>query len=158
MLRICPLGSAAGYGVPLGIDRDLTARLLGFSGPVRNVLYASNARGKCESVILSAAAQVMLTLSRAAEDLILYSMPEFGYFSFPPEFGTGSSIMPQKNNPDVLELVRARCFRVQSCASTVAHTVSELALTTATITKATPVRRNSRLTSCASEMCRRAQA
>ena len=112
----CPLGSAAGYGVPLGIDRELTSRLLGFSEPVQNVLYASCARGKCESAILSALAQVMLTLSRLAEDMILYSMPEFRYFRLPAEHCTGSSIMPQKKNPDVLELVRAKTARVLSDA------------------------------------------
>lgn len=104
----CPLGSAAGYGVPLPLDRRLTARLLGFAAPHQNVIYASNARGKCEAIILNALGQVMLTLSRLSEDLILYSMPEFGYFVLPPELCTGSSIMPQKYNPDVLELIRAK--------------------------------------------------
>jgi len=115
----CPLGSAASYGVPLPIDRELTARLLGFSRPVHNVLYAGNARGKVEALILQAMAQVMLSLSRAAQDLMLYTMPEFGYFTLPAEFGTGSSIMPQKNNPDVVELIRARAARVSACASAV---------------------------------------
>lgn len=108
----CPLGSAAGYGVPLAIDRDLTSTLLGFSEPIHNVLYASNARGKCESVIIAALSQVMLSLSRLSEDMILYSMPEFGYFKLPIELCTGSSIMPQKKNPDVLELIRAKVARV----------------------------------------------
>ncbi len=115
----CPLGSAASYGVPLPLDRELTARLLGFSRPVHNVLYANNARGKIESMILAALSQVMLSLSRLAQDLMLYTMPEFGYFSLPAEFGTGSSIMPQKNNPDVVELVRARVARVTACEMTV---------------------------------------
>lgn len=122
----CPLGSAAGYGVALAIDRNLTARLLGFREPIQNVLYASNARGKCEAVILSALSQVMLSLSRLAEDLILYSMPEFGYFILPPEFCTGSSIMPQKNNPDILELVRAKTGRVLAHAAAVASIVKNL--------------------------------
>lgn len=104
----CPLGSAAGYGVPLPIDRDLTARLLGFSAPHHNVFHASNVRGKNEAVLLAACSQLMLTMSRLAEDLILFSMPEFGYFSLPPELCTGSSIMPQKYNPDVLELIRGK--------------------------------------------------
>jgi argininosuccinate lyase len=104
----CPLGSAAGYGVPLPLDRELTADLLGFSRVSHNVLYASCARGKIESIVLSALCQAMISVSRLAEDLILYSMPEFGYFQLPAEYCTGSSIMPQKNNPDVLELVRAR--------------------------------------------------
>ncbi len=112
----CPLGSAAGYGVPLAIDRALTARLLGFEAPIHNVLYASTARGKCESVILNAASQVMLSVGRLAEDMILYMMPEFGYFTLPHEYCTGSSIMPQKNNPDVFELVRARSAKVLALA------------------------------------------
>ena len=115
----CPLGSAASYGVPLPIDRQLTAQLLGFSRPVHNVLYANNARGKMESLILQAMSQIMLSLSRLAQDLMLYTMPEFGYFTLPAEFGTGSSIMPQKNNPDVVELVRARVARVMACELTV---------------------------------------
>jgi len=108
----CPLGSAAGYGVPLPLDRAFTARALGFAAPHHNVIYASNARGKCEAIVLGALGQVMLTLSRFAEDLILYSMPEFGYFVLPPELCTGSSIMPQKYNPDVLELIRAKTATV----------------------------------------------
>ena len=108
----CPLGSAAGYGVPLPLDRAFTARALGFAAPHHNVIYASNARGKCEAIVLGALGQVMLTLSRLAEDLILYSMPEFGYFVLPPELCTGSSIMPQKYNPDVLELIRAKTATV----------------------------------------------
>jgi argininosuccinate lyase len=122
----CPLGSAAGYGVPVPVDRALTSRLLGFDAPIANVLYASNARGKCESVILSACHHVMITLSRLSSDLILYSMPEFGYFSFPREFGTGSSIMPQKNNPDVLELIRGKTARSQACAMAAAGIVGGL--------------------------------
>ena len=112
----CPLGSAAGYGVPVPIDRALTSKLLAFRAPHHNVLYASNSRGKCESVILSSLSHVMVSVSRLAEDLILYSMPEFGYFSIPKAYCTGSSIMPQKYNPDVLELVRARASRVQGAA------------------------------------------
>ncbi len=111
----CPLGSAASYGVPLPIDRELTSTLLGFSRPVHNVLYANNARGKIEALILQALTQVMLSLSRLAQDLMLFTMPEFGYFTLPAEYGTGSSIMPQKNNPDVVELVRARVARVMAC-------------------------------------------
>lgn len=107
-----PLGSAASYGVPLPIDRQRVADLLGFSQPIHSVLHANNARGKMESVILFACAQIMLTLSRIAQDLMLFTMPEFRYFSLPAEYCTGSSIMPQKRNPDVLELIRARASRV----------------------------------------------
>ncbi|MFH0907236.1 MAG: argininosuccinate lyase [bacterium] len=114
-----PLGSAASYGVPLPIDRQLVSDLLGFSSPCHNVLYANGSRGKIESVILGAMSQVMLTLSRFAQDLMLFTMPEFNYFALPAEFCTGSSIMPQKKNPDVLELVRAKASRVQAHACAV---------------------------------------
>lgn len=117
----CPLGSAASYGVPAPIDRPLTARLLGFARPVHNVLYANNVRGKHEARVLAACGQVMLSLARAAEDLILFTMPEFGYFRLPDECTTGSSIMPQKRNPDVCELVRSRAARVLSRASCTAE-------------------------------------
>ncbi|HMP89502.1 MAG TPA: argininosuccinate lyase [Kiritimatiellia bacterium] len=110
----CPLGSAASYGVPLPIDRQLVSDLLGFSAPCHNVLYANNSRGKMESIILMAMSQVMLTLSRLAQDMMIFTMPEFGYFNLPASFCTGSSIMPQKKNPDVLELVRAKATRVQA--------------------------------------------
>ena len=119
----CPLGSAASYGVPLPIDRQLTSDLLGFARPVHNVLHANQARGKLEAIILSALGQAMLTLSRLAQDLILFSMPEFGYFRLPAEFTTGSSIMPQKRNPDVPELLRAKAAKVLAHANLVAEIV-----------------------------------
>ena len=119
----CPLGSAASYGVPLPIDRRRTSDLLGFAAPVHNVLHANQARGKLESVILAALGQAMLTLSRLAQDLILFSMPEFGYFRLPAEFTTGSSIMPQKRNPDVPELLRAKAAKVLAYANLVAEIV-----------------------------------
>ncbi len=108
----CPLGSAAGYGVPMPVDRELVSDLLGFSRPIHNVLHAAASRGKMESVVLSAMSQVMLSLSRTAQDLMLFTMPELHYFELPSELCTGSSIMPQKKNPDVLELVRAKASRV----------------------------------------------
>ena len=117
----CPLGSAASYGVPVAIDRQLTSDLLGFEKPVHNVLHANQARGKVEAAILSALGQAMLTLSRLAQDLILFSMPEFGYFRLPAEFTTGSSIMPQKRNPDLLELLRAKAAKVLAHANLVAE-------------------------------------
>ncbi|MGD9781005.1 MAG: argininosuccinate lyase [Kiritimatiellia bacterium] len=119
----CPLGSAASYGVPVPIDRQLTSDLLGFEKPVHNVLHANQARGKLEAAILSALGQAMLTLSRLAQDLILFSMPEFGYFRLPAEFTTGSSIMPQKRNPDVLELLRAKAAKVLAYANLAAEIV-----------------------------------
>jgi argininosuccinate lyase len=122
----CPLGAAAGYGVALKIDRALTARLLGFARPHYSVTYAGNARGKCEAAVLQALSQVMLTLSRLAEDLVLFSMPEFNYFRLPADLCTGSSIMPQKNNPDILELVRARAAKVLGHAAAVGGIVKAL--------------------------------
>ena len=108
----CPLGAAAGYGVPLPIDRQLTSDLLGFARPIHNVSHAINARGKLEYQILQAMGQLMITVSRIAQDLMLYTLPEFGYFRIPKAFGTGSSIMPNKNNPDVLELLRSKAALV----------------------------------------------
>lgn len=107
-----PLGSAAGYGVPLPLDRSRTTTLLGFSRTIHNVFGASMARGECEAALLSALAQLMAVLSRLAEDMIIFSMPEFAYFKLPREYCTGSSIMPQKFNPDVLELVRSKAAQV----------------------------------------------
>ncbi len=103
-----PLGTGAGYGVPLKVDKEITKNELGFKANYKNSLYVQNSRGKHEAVILNALSNVMLTLNKLASDMILFSMPEFGYFSLPDEFTTGSSIMPQKKNPDVLELVRAK--------------------------------------------------
>ena len=114
---LCPLGSAAGYGVPLPLNRQRTSDLLGFARPLHNVFGASMARGEDEAALLSALAQVMAVLSRLAEDLILFSMPEFGYFKLPRAYCTGSSIMPQKYNPDVLELVRSKTAQVLGLAT-----------------------------------------
>ena len=119
-----PLGSAAGYGVPLPLDRSCTTRLLGFSRTIHNCFGASMARGECEASLLSALAQLMCVLSRLAEDMIIFSMPEFAYFRLPREYCTGSSIMPQKYNPDVLELVRGKTAQVigwQTAALTLLH-------------------------------------
>ena len=121
---LCPLGSAAGYGVPLPLDRKLTSGLLGFARPLHNVFGASMARGEDEAALLSALAQLMVALSRLAEDLIIFSMPEFAYFRLPREYCTGSSIMPQKYNPDVIELVRSKAAIVvglQTAALTQLH-------------------------------------
>lgn len=104
----CPLGTGAGYGVPLDLDRKGAAAELGFSRVQQNPVYAQLSRGKFEATVLHAATQVMYDLNRAASDLILFTLPELGYFRLPRKFTTGSSIMPQKRNPDVLELVRAR--------------------------------------------------
>jgi len=111
----CPLGSAASYGVPVPIDREYTSRLLGFGKVQNNVLYANNSRGKMESIILGACVQVAIDLSRMSQDLIVFSMPEFGYFKIPDELTSGSSIMPQKKNPCGLELTRAKTRSIIAC-------------------------------------------
>jgi len=103
-----PLGSGAGYGVPLKIDKDITKKELNFKENFKNDIYVQNSRGKHEALVLNALVNVMGSLNKLASDIILFSMSEFGYFSLPKEFTTGSSIMPQKKNPDVLELVRAK--------------------------------------------------
>jgi argininosuccinate lyase len=103
-----PLGSAAGYGVPLTIDRQYCADLLGFARVQHNVIYVQNSRGKIEAAIVQALAQIMLDLSKLAQDILLFSTVEYGFFSVPQELCTGSSIMPQKRNLGVMELVRAR--------------------------------------------------
>lgn len=102
-----PLGSAAGYGVPLKIDRGMTTKLLGFAKTQENPIHCANSRGKFEVLVVGVLANVMLDLNKMASDLILFSCPEFGFFELPKEFCTGSSIMPQKVNPDPLEIMRA---------------------------------------------------
>jgi argininosuccinate lyase len=122
----CPLGSAASYGVPLPLDRQLVSDLLGFARVQNNVLYANNSRGKFEAITLEAVEHTALTLSRLAQDLILFSLPEFGYFTLPQELCSGSSIMPQKRNPDGLELVRARAAGIAADLQAVKSVVHAL--------------------------------
>jgi argininosuccinate lyase len=109
-----PLGSAASYGVSLPIDRQLCNDLLGFAKVQNNVLYANNSRGKFESVIIHALSQIMLDLSKLATDVILFSAPEMGYLNLPQEFCPGSSLMPNKKNPDPFELIRAKSATVMA--------------------------------------------
>jgi len=121
-----PLGTGAGYGIPLKIDRKFTANLLGFKKVQENPIYTQNSRGKFESTILHTLSQVMFDLNKIASDLILFSVPEFGYFEIPKEFCTGSSIMPQKKNPDVLELLRAKYHIIISCEFQIKNMISNL--------------------------------
>ena len=121
-----PLGTAAGFGVPLDIDRKFTAKELGFSRVQENPIYAQNSRGKFEISIMHMVSQIMLDLNKIASDLILFSMAEFGYVELPDEFCTGSSIMPQKKNPDVLELLRAKYHVVSSYEFQVSRISSDL--------------------------------
>ena len=102
-----PMGAAAGFGVNLPLDRKLTTKLLGFQRLQVNSLYAINSRGTTESFILSVVTKIVMTLGRLANEMIWFTTPEFNYFNLPAEFTTGSSIMPQKRNPDIFEIVRS---------------------------------------------------
>lgn len=112
-----PLGSAAGYGSSFPIDREYTTRELGFSSMKYNVVAAQMSRGKCERTVTSNIAAIANTLSRFAMDICLYMSQNFDFISFPDEFTTGSSIMPHKKNPDVFELIRGKCNKLQSIAT-----------------------------------------
>lgn len=122
----CPLGSAASYGVNLDIDRQMVSDLLGFAKVQNNVLYANNSRGKVEAIILSALVQVMNDLSKMATDVILWSMPEFGYFKLPQDLCGGSSLMPQKRNPAFFELTRAKAATLSGYLAQVLEIVRPL--------------------------------
>jgi len=123
-LEECPLGSGAGFGVPLPIDRALTARLLGFTRAQRSVVDIQNSRGRQEGRFLAWACEIASLFEKFAWDVSLFLTREFGFFRLPVELTTGSSIMPQKHNPDLAELLRARAARVRGAAA-------ELALVTA---------------------------
>lgn len=109
-----PLGSAAGYGSSFPIDRESTTYNLGFQSMNYNSVYAQMTRGKSEKMLSMAMATLAGTLGKFSYDVCLYLSQNFDFLSFPKEFTTGSSIMPHKKNPDIFELVRARCNRIQS--------------------------------------------
>jgi argininosuccinate lyase len=109
-----PLGSGAGYGSSFPLDREMTTRLLGFRTLNYNSVYAQMSRGKTEKIVAVGLASVAGTVGRLAMDCCLYINQNFGFISFPPELTTGSSIMPHKKNPDVFELIRAKCNRIQA--------------------------------------------
>lgn len=109
-----PLGSAAGYGSSFPINRALTTELLGFEDMNYNVVYAQMGRGKTERIVASAMANIAATLSKLSMDACLFLNQNFGFISFPDELTTGSSIMPHKKNPDVFELIRSHCNRIQA--------------------------------------------
>ena len=115
--RMCnrnPLGSAAGYGSSFPLDRSMTTRLLGFDSMNYNVVYAQMGRGKMERNVAFALATIAGTLSKLAFDACLFNSQNFGFIKLPDECTTGSSIMPHKKNPDVFELTRAKCNKIQS--------------------------------------------
>lgn len=109
-----PLGSAAGYGSSFPINRQLTTTLLGFDELHYNVVYAQMSRGKTERIVAAAMTNVAATLSKLSTDVCLYLNQNFSFISFPDELTTGSSIMPHKKNPDVWELIRGHCNRIQA--------------------------------------------
>ena len=121
-----PLGTAAGYGTTLPLNRKLTSELLEFDDLIYNSAYASLSRGKIEMAIASALASIAQTLSRFSMDICLYMSTEFRFIDFPDEYVTGSSIMPQKRNPDVFELIRARTNVLQTLPNQVAILTSNL--------------------------------
>ena len=115
--RMCnrnPLGSAAGYGSSFPLNRTMTTELLGFDSMNYNVVYAQMGRGKCEKNIAFALASVAGTLAKLAFDACMFNSQNFGFVKLPAECTTGSSIMPHKKNPDVFELLRAKCNRLQA--------------------------------------------
>ncbi len=109
-----PLGSAAGYGSSFPLKREMTTKLLGFDSMAYNVVYAQMGRGKTERIVSSAIASIAATLSKLAFDACMFSSQNFGFIKLHDAFTTGSSIMPHKKNPDVFELTRAKCNKIQS--------------------------------------------
>lgn len=121
-----PLGSAAGYGSSFPLDRTMTTRLMGFEELHYNVVAAQMSRGKSERATASAIAAVAATVGRMAMDLCLYMSQNFGFVSLPDELTTGSSIMPHKKNPDVFEMIRGRCNRLQAVPNEIALLTTNL--------------------------------
>ncbi len=109
-----PLGSAAGYGSSFPLNRTMTTELLGFENLNFNSVYAQMSRGKAEKTVSFALSSIAATLSKMATDVCLFMSQNFGFVSFPDELVTGSSIMPHKKNPDVFELIRAKCNKIQT--------------------------------------------
>ena len=117
-----PLGTGAGYDVSLPINREVSTRELGFEKTMENAMYVQNSRGKTESAILFACTGILTTLNRWATDIIMFTMPEFAFFSLDDTLTTGSSIMPHKKNPDVLELLRSSVHQLAAFQSQVLNT------------------------------------
>ncbi len=123
-----PLGSAAGYGSSFPLDREMTTRLLGFETPHYNVVAAQMSRGKTERAASMAIGAVASTLGHLAMDVCMWMCQNFGFVSFPDELTTGSSIMPHKKNPDVFEIMRGKCNRLQSVQNEIALLTANLPL------------------------------
>jgi argininosuccinate lyase len=127
--KVCnknPLGSAAGYGSSFPLNRTMTTELLGFERLNYNVVYAQMGRGKTERVLGQAMSSVAATLAKMAMDVCLFINQNFGFISFPAELTTGSSIMPHKKNPDVFELIRSRCNKIQALPNEIAMMTTNL--------------------------------
>lgn len=127
--KICnknPLGSAAGYGSSFPLNRTLTTELLGFETLNYNVVYAQMGRGKTERILAQGMSAIAATLAKMAMDACLYMSQNFGFISFPDELTTGSSIMPHKKNPDVFELIRSRCNKIQALPNEIALMTANL--------------------------------
>ena len=123
-----PLGSAAGYGSSFPLNRTMTTELLGFADLHYNVVAAQMSRGKTERAAAMAIASIASTLARFAMDVCMWMCQNFGFVSFPDEFTTGSSIMPHKKNPDVFEIMRGKCNRLQSVSNEIALLTANLPL------------------------------
>lgn len=123
-----PLGSAAGYGSSFPLNRTMTTDLLGFATMHYNVVAAQMSRGKTERAVAMAISAIASTLGRFAMDVCMWMCQNFGFISFPDEFTTGSSIMPHKKNPDVFEIMRGKCNRLQSIPNEVALLTANLPL------------------------------
>lgn len=127
--KVCnknPLGSAAGYGSSFPLNRTLTTELLGFEDLNYNVVYAQMGRGKTERILAQGMSAIAATLAKFAMDVTLYINQNFGFISFPAHLTTGSSIMPHKKNPDVFELIRSRCNKIQALPNEIALMTTNL--------------------------------
>lgn len=127
--KVCnrnPLGSAAGYGSSFPLNRQMTTDLLGFDGLNYNVVYAQMGRGKMERTVAFALASIAGTVSKLAFDSCLFTSQNFGFIKLAPEFTTGSSIMPHKKNPDVFELTRAKCNKIQTLPQQISSITNNL--------------------------------
>lgn len=127
--KVCnknPLGSAAGYGSSFPLNRSMTTHLLGFEQLNYNVVYAQMGRGKTERILGQAMSAIAATLAKMAMDVCLFINQNFGFISFPDELTTGSSIMPHKKNPDVFELIRSRCNKIQALPNEIAMMTTNL--------------------------------
>lgn len=121
-----PLGSAAGYGSSFPLNRTMTTELLGFEQLNYNVVYAQIGRGKTERILAQAMSSIAATMAKMAMDITLYMNQNFSFVKFPDHLTTGSSIMPHKKNPDVLELIRSRCNKIQALPNEIALMTTNL--------------------------------